>query len=344
MNERSKRRVSGGYLRTSLFLNKIFNIVLACILILLCSPLLLCIYLFVLLCAGRPAIYRGTRLGLHKKPFTMYKFRTLVRDADKIIGPQLLTSRHKLVLPFGKFFRDTRLDELPQLFNVLRGNMDFVGPRPIRPEIYEHICRHIPNYDRRFTVNPGLIGFAQLFTPHNAPKKIRAMIDNILIKKKQKILWDALIIGLAGAVVTKATIWRLCKNISEFFRSRVLRLYSEKRELERIAHRSAQVFVGDDAHAESLHYAGSLIDINEQAFLMCCKEKIPRPFPKYVRLNTELKRARGSKKKKTAVCEAEQHREFKRDNGEYYYVMVYTPISPLNFYRVHQYFLSESLA
>jgi lipopolysaccharide/colanic/teichoic acid biosynthesis glycosyltransferase len=100
---------------------------------------------FVLILYGRPIIYKGKRLGLNKKIFYMYKFRTLPTGLDKKLGSELF-SRTSIKIPFfAKFLRETRLDELPQLFNILKRDMDFLGPRPLRPEIYEKWKGQIPN-------------------------------------------------------------------------------------------------------------------------------------------------------------------------------------------------------
>src|SRR4030042_5740158 len=167
--------IKGGYSKLPFFINSTFNSLLSLVLIIFSLPLMVIIALIVKIKDGGPVLYKGVRLGINKTPFIMYKFRTLSKDADKIIGAELLTaeiaSTKKLVTHFGKYLRDTRLDELPQLFNILKGDMDFVGPRPERPEIYENICSHIRNYDRRFAVKPGLIGYAQLFTPPMTPKR-----------------------------------------------------------------------------------------------------------------------------------------------------------------------------
>jgi len=333
----------GGYQRTSLVLNRTFNLLLSSTLIILSSPLMLLVLLLVLLRNGRPAIYRGTRLGIDKKPFTMYKFRTLVRDANRILGAQVLTARHKLTAPMGKFLRDTRLDELPQLFNVLMGHMDFVGPRPVRPEMYENICRHIPNYDRRFEIKPGLIGMAQLYTPHNAPKKIRTLIDNTLIKKKQKLLWDVWAVAFAGGVVLKVTLSQSFKYLyRDFLMTRILRKYSEKRELERRNPDRALVFPVFTDGREAPAAGCELVDINEDAFLMRSWEKIENPFPAAFRLEVRLKRG-GLRKAKIASCEGELYREIESPGKSHGYVVKYKPISPLNYYIIHQYFLAESL-
>ena len=155
---------------------------------------------------GSPVIYKGTLLGLHKQEFTMYKFRTLPVDARKSIGSDLLSYKHNMLNPFTKFMRDTRLDELPQLVNIIKGDMNFVGPRPIRPEVYEKVAHSIPDFDIRFEVKPGMIGISQLFTPHSSPKRIRSLIDNHLVNKTQNIFWVLGLVIYTIGVVIKETI------------------------------------------------------------------------------------------------------------------------------------------
>jgi len=339
----------GGYHRTSLAINRAFNLCLACLILVLALPVIVLVYLVILLRDGRPVFYRGERLGLHKRPFTMYKFRTLVRDADRIIGAQLLTHRHKLVTPIGKFLRDARLDELVQLVNIVRGEMDFVGPRPVRPIIYEKICRHIPNYDRRFSVKPGLIGYAQLFTPHSTPKRIRTMIDNTLLRKKQVMLWDAGIIVYTMVVVVKTTVQLLWRTLYRaVWQVGIRHRYREKRELERVSLRRGRVCfgAGETGNGE-FDKTTELMDINEQAFLMRSDKKIESPFPTHfkLQLTSGHPHKRGHRyRSKSALCEGTLYREMKNGESGYSYVVEYTPVSPLNYYKVHQYFLCRSVA
>ncbi len=132
--------------------------------------------------AEGPFLYRGRRLGLHRKPFTIFKVRTLRADAEQRLGARLCTREDELHTPYGDFLRRTRLDELPQIFNILRGDMVFVGPRPEREAVYRERAAKIPGYERRFDVPPGLTGIAQFFTPHGTPKGIRARIDNQFVR------------------------------------------------------------------------------------------------------------------------------------------------------------------
>ena len=142
--------------------NRIFNVVLASFLIVLAAPVFLGVALLVLVADGRPVLYRGRRLGRNKRPFTMYKFRTLTRGASAALKGQLHSSQHSLEIPCGPFFRDTRLDELPQLWNVLRGEMSLVGPRPERPCFVEDLKQEIPRYALRHKMKAGMTGWAQV--------------------------------------------------------------------------------------------------------------------------------------------------------------------------------------
>jgi lipopolysaccharide/colanic/teichoic acid biosynthesis glycosyltransferase len=122
--------------------------------------------LAVALTSGRPILYRGPRVGRAGRIFTMYKLRTLRPDAEERIGHlqdvQLDAVTGSEHTPIGRVLRATQLDELPQLWNVLRGDMSIVGPRPIRPIFFEELIEEIPQYWQRLVVRPGLTGFAQL--------------------------------------------------------------------------------------------------------------------------------------------------------------------------------------
>jgi lipopolysaccharide/colanic/teichoic acid biosynthesis glycosyltransferase len=100
-------------------------------------------------------------VGLFGRNFTIYKFRTMVSNAEAS-GPQLATQNDPRITPLGNFMRKTRLDELPQLWNVLKGDMSLVGPRPERPFFVEQFKKQIPLYSRRLRVRPGITGWAQV--------------------------------------------------------------------------------------------------------------------------------------------------------------------------------------
>jgi lipopolysaccharide/colanic/teichoic acid biosynthesis glycosyltransferase len=129
-------------------------------------PLSLPISVAIVATDGLPLFYRGERVGRGGRVFTMLKFRTLRRGAEGRLGPYLgteLVERTKAeYTPIGGWLRATQLDEIPQFWNVLKGDMSLVGPRPIRPAFFEELCLEIPAYWQRLVVRPGMTGFAQL--------------------------------------------------------------------------------------------------------------------------------------------------------------------------------------
>jgi len=133
--------------------------------LLLLSPLLALTAAAIAISSGRPVLYRGARVGRAGAIFRMYKFRTLKPDAEHRLGPYLgeeLSRRTELeVTRVGRLLRVIHLDEVPQLWNVLRGEMAVVGPRPIRPAFFTELCEEIPQYWQRLVVRPGVTGFAQ---------------------------------------------------------------------------------------------------------------------------------------------------------------------------------------
>lgn len=115
-----------------------------------------------------PVIFKQKRVGENEKIFVLYKFRTMRNDAEKGSGAVWAKKNDPRVTRIGKFLRKTRLDELPQLFNVLKGDMSFVGPRPERPEFVEKLKEIIPYYSERHFVKPGVTGWAQVRYPYGA--------------------------------------------------------------------------------------------------------------------------------------------------------------------------------
>ena len=142
------------------------DVLLAGFFLVLTLPLTLPLAAAVLATSGLPIFYRGERVGRSGRTFTMLKFRTLRHGAETRLGPYLgreLAERTRAeYTAIGGWLRATQLDELPQLWNVLRGDMSFVGPRPIRPIFFEELAAELPAYWQRLVVRPGLTGLAQV--------------------------------------------------------------------------------------------------------------------------------------------------------------------------------------
>lgn len=132
------------------------------------APLLLAAAALVTLTSPGGALYRQDRVGLHGRVFTIYKIRTMRADAEAETGPIWSTLRDPRVTPVGRVLRKTRIDELPQLWNVLRGDMSFVGPRPERPEFVTELTTAIPFFSQRQVVKPGITGWAQVHSAYAA--------------------------------------------------------------------------------------------------------------------------------------------------------------------------------
>lgn len=334
-------------IRNSDLSHRLSNVIAASILLLLTLPFFLIIPILIKLSGPGPVFYSGIRLGKDKQPFRMYKFRTLHPDAERIIGASLLTERHKLTTPVGSFLRDTRLDELPQLFNVLKGEMNLIGPRPERPEIYEDMCKQIPGYDARFAVPPGAIGFAQLFTPHGTPKRLRSLIDSFYLTRPRGAWQDLRLlivfiwliglkaVGISWRVLVELVRCLSCKHPTE-----------NRRELRRVRLADTQAFVQPlDAAPETPETECKLIDLNKEAILIRC----PRPNPLtqvHVRLERWVSNRRGRPAKRRIVrCEGRiMIARGKESDDDYEYVLQVEPISPLNEFKYQKYFLMSSVS
>jgi lipopolysaccharide/colanic/teichoic acid biosynthesis glycosyltransferase len=134
-------------------------------LLILTGPLVLLAAVLVKLTSRGPVLYTQTRLGLRGRPFTIYKIRTMHHDCERLTGARWACPGDPRIMPVGRFLRRTHLDELPQLWNVLRGDMSLVGPRPERPEFVPQLERAIPYYGDRLLVRPGVTGLAQVQLP-----------------------------------------------------------------------------------------------------------------------------------------------------------------------------------
>lgn len=123
-----------------------------------------------------PILYRQVRVGLNGRLFTIYKFRSMYMDSEKAGRAIRAGADDPRVIPWCRWMRMSHIDEIPQLFNILRGEMSLVGPRPERPELFEELSREVPDFERRLAVKPGLTGMAQIYNGYD--------VDNDSVKRK----------------------------------------------------------------------------------------------------------------------------------------------------------------
>lgn len=166
-----------------LFMKRVFDVAVAVLAgLLLLIPMVI---LAVLICVDSegPALFCQERLGKNGKPFVMYKFRSMHLDAE-VDGPRWADKNDERCTKLGKFLRSSRLDELPQLINILKGEMSFVGPRPERAYFYDQFEKYIPNFRDRLLVLPGLTGYAQVNGGYELAPEEKIVYDMEYIAKR----------------------------------------------------------------------------------------------------------------------------------------------------------------
>ncbi len=164
---------------------RLLDIVGSLVIFILSLPLILAVALLIKLTSRGPVVYRQERVGKDGRVFTLYKFRTMVNDAEKHLGPVLAAQGDSRITPIGRVLRRMRLDELPQLYNVVRGEMSLVGPRPERPYF---VARHKVLQGVRLSVKPGLTGLAQVRGVYDLKPTHKARYDSLYIQRRSLLL------------------------------------------------------------------------------------------------------------------------------------------------------------
>jgi lipopolysaccharide/colanic/teichoic acid biosynthesis glycosyltransferase len=176
---------------------RITDCLAAVLLLFLTAPLLLLSMLLVKLTSRGPAIYSQIRLGLHGRPFTIFKVRSMAHECESLTGALWSIPGDMRVTRLGKWLRKTHIDELPQLWNVLRGDMSLVGPRPERPEFVPQLEQAIPHYRERLLVRPGVTGLAQVQLPP----------DTDLASVRTKLAYDLYYVANPGCWFDSRLCW-----------------------------------------------------------------------------------------------------------------------------------------
>jgi len=159
------------------FTKRIFDFILSCILIILTSPFMLITAIVIKLYDRGPVLYKQIRCTAGEKEFKILKFRSMRQDAEKDGVARLASKNDDRITPVGKFIRAVRIDELPQLFNIFKGDMSFIGPRPERPEIIKQYVEEMPEFVFRMKMKAGLAGYAQVYGKYNTTPYDKLKLD-----------------------------------------------------------------------------------------------------------------------------------------------------------------------
>lgn len=184
------------------FFKRLLDIAVSLVLLIVFSPIILILFIAIPLSSKGPALYKQERLGKNKKKYNIYKFRSMIQDAEGLSGPVLATDKDPRITKIGHFIRATRLDELPQLFNVFNGDMSLVGPRPERLFFVSQFEESIPHYSYRLSIKPGVTGLAQVMGRYSTTVEDKLLLD-MMYMHSYSFLLDLKILFQTVRVVLK---------------------------------------------------------------------------------------------------------------------------------------------
>ena len=330
-------RMSGYHpLRPGLY--RAWNVMLALTLVLLTLPLMAIIAAALAATQGpRNVLYFGRRIGMGQRPFHIVKFKTLREEVAQLTRDKTLPPGSCMETLLGRPLRDTRLDELPQLFNVLRGDMNMLGPRPVRQCIAENCRRSVPGYDTRFEVKPGLIGYTQALMAHSTDKAIRARVNARLCRRPVCLVQEVLFIAVTGLSVLRWTGRVVRRSLSPLLPA-LLRGRAPDCGTVRFDGPDRE---GADAAVDGLR----LVHVDTET--LCVETRTPLPLDPSARtLALQLRGpCRGSRRRRTARCIAVVLSESAGPPGPdgnptvHRYTMQYQPTSAFQRYLIDRYFV-----
>jgi len=181
---------------TAKLIKRLVGLVLSSIMLILLSPLILAVSIAIKLESKGPVLFSQERVGENGEIFTVYKFRSMRADAEAVSGPVWAEEDDPRITKVGKIIRKLRIDELPQLWNVVKGDMSFVGPRPERPFFVDKLKTKIPYYKERFAVKPGVTGWAQVKYPYGATEQdaLEKLKYDLYYIKNMSLIMDLMVI------------------------------------------------------------------------------------------------------------------------------------------------------
>jgi len=176
-------------------LKRVLDLAFSVLMLVFFLPVMLVVAGLIKITSYGPVIFKQERIGLNGRKFTMYKFRTMHKDAEDDSGPVWAANNDPRITPLGRFLRFSRLDELPQLINVIKNDMSLVGPRPERPYFVDKLIKEIPFYSERLTVKPGITGWAQVTSPYadTLEENKEKLLKDIFYIKNMSLSLDVLI-------------------------------------------------------------------------------------------------------------------------------------------------------
>lgn len=189
------------------FVKRMFDIIVSFVGLVLLSPLMIITSILIKITSRGPVLYKQERITKGNRRFNVIKFRTMRQDAEELTGPVLSQINDPRVTPIGRLLRRTRIDELPQLINVLKGEMSLVGPRPERPYFVEQFMHDLPEYEHRFAVKAGITGYAQIAGNYATSHEDKLRYDLMYIRHYSLLLDIKLIFRTIGVLFTPGSTY-----------------------------------------------------------------------------------------------------------------------------------------